>query len=74
MIPRISSPPSSICTSPTASALRYGRSSWPSWPRAIRRAKLVAFVAEGNPTGAALALRVREAVHAILTMAEYQLA
>jgi hypothetical protein len=38
------------------------------------RAKLVAFVAEGNPTGAALALRVREAVHAILTMAEYQLA
>ena len=38
------------------------------------RAKLVAFVAEGNPTGPALARRVREAVHAILTMAEYQLA
>jgi len=38
------------------------------------RAKLVAFVAEGDPTGSALARRVREAVHAILTMAEYQLA
>jgi uncharacterized protein (DUF1800 family) len=35
---------------------------------------LVAFVAAGNPTGAALDHRVREAVHAILTMAEYQLA
>ena len=29
-------------------------------------AKLVAFVAEGKPTGPALARRVREAVHAIL--------
>jgi hypothetical protein len=38
------------------------------------RAKLVAFVAEDNPTGAALDRRVREAVHAILTTAEYQLA
>jgi hypothetical protein len=38
------------------------------------RAKLVAFVAEGNPTGPALDRRVREAVHAILTMAEAQLA
>jgi len=38
------------------------------------RAKLVAFVAEGRPAGPALARRVREAVHAILTMAEYQLA
>ncbi len=38
------------------------------------RAKLVAFVAEGNPAGPALARRVREAVHAILTTAEYQLA
>ena len=38
------------------------------------RAKLVAFVAEGKPAGPALARRVREAVHAILTMAEYQLA
>jgi hypothetical protein len=35
---------------------------------------LVAFVAEGNPVGPALDHRVREAVHAILTMAEYQLA
>jgi uncharacterized protein (DUF1800 family) len=42
--------------------------------RAEVRARLVAFVAEGNPTGPALARRVREAVHAILTMAEYQLA
>jgi hypothetical protein len=38
------------------------------------RAKLVAFVAEGKPTGAALDRRAREAVHAILTTAEYQLA
>ena len=38
------------------------------------RAKLAAFVAEGNPAGSALARRVREAVHAILTTAEYQLA
>ena len=38
------------------------------------RAKLVAFVARGKPAGAALDRRVREAVHAILTMAESQLA
>jgi hypothetical protein len=38
------------------------------------KAKLAAFVAEGNPSGPALARRVREAVHAILTIAEYQLA
>jgi hypothetical protein len=38
------------------------------------RAKLVAFVAEGRPAGPALARRVREAVHAILTTSEYQLA
>jgi uncharacterized protein (DUF1800 family) len=38
------------------------------------RAKLVAFLAEGKPTGAALDRRVREVVHAILTTAEYQLA
>ena len=38
------------------------------------RAKLVAFVAEGKPAGPALARRVREAVHAILSLAEYQLA
>jgi hypothetical protein len=38
------------------------------------RAKLVAFVAEGKPTGLALDRRVRETVHAILTTADYQLA
>jgi hypothetical protein len=38
------------------------------------RSKLVAFVAEGNPAGADVDRRAREAVHAILTMAEYQLA
>jgi uncharacterized protein (DUF1800 family) len=38
------------------------------------RAKLEAFVAEGRPSGSALARRVREAVHALLTMPEYQLA
>jgi hypothetical protein len=37
-------------------------------------AKLTAFVAEGKPAGAALERRVREAVHAILAMPEYQLA
>jgi len=42
--------------------------------RAEVRAKLVAFLAEGNPAGPALSRRVREAVHAILSMAEYQLA
>jgi hypothetical protein len=38
------------------------------------RAKLVAFLADGRPTGRALARRVREAAHAILTMPEYHLA
>jgi uncharacterized protein (DUF1800 family) len=38
------------------------------------RAKLVAFIADGGPTGAALDRRAREAVHAVLTTAEYQLA
>jgi Protein of unknown function (DUF1800) len=38
------------------------------------RAKLVAFVGDGHPAGPALDRRVREAVHAILTMAEYQMA
>ena len=38
------------------------------------QAKLVAFLGEGQPTNSSLARRVREAVHAILTMAEYQLA
>ena len=46
----------------------------PGGVRSEVRAKLVAFVAEGNPSGPALARRVREAVHAILTIAEYQLA
>ncbi len=41
---------------------------------AASRAKLVAFAAEGNPTGAALQRRAREVVHAILSMAEFQLA
>jgi hypothetical protein len=38
------------------------------------RARLIAFMAEDKPTGPALDQRVREAVHGILTMAEYQLA
>jgi uncharacterized protein (DUF1800 family) len=46
----------------------------PGGVRPELRAKLVAFVAEGNLAGPALARRVREAVHAILTTAEYQLA
>ena len=46
----------------------------PGGVRPDARAKLVAFVADGRPSGPALARRVREAVHAILTMAEYQLA
>jgi uncharacterized protein (DUF1800 family) len=46
----------------------------PGGVRADARAKLAAFVAECKPTGPALARRVREAVHAMLTMAEYQLA
>ena len=37
------------------------------------QAKLVAFVADGKPTGAKFEQRVRETVHAILTMPEYQL-
>src|SRR5262245_51727129 len=46
----------------------------PGGVRADARAKLVAFITEGEPAGPALARRVREAVHAMLTMAEYQLA
>jgi uncharacterized protein (DUF1800 family) len=38
------------------------------------REKLVAFMAEGKPTGREFSKRVRETVHAILTMPEYQLA
>jgi hypothetical protein len=46
----------------------------PGGIRPESQAKLVAFVAEGKPTGADLDRRAREVVHAILTMAEYQLA
>jgi hypothetical protein len=46
----------------------------PGGVRPEARAKLVAFVGDGKPAGTALDRRVREAVHAILTMAEYQLA
>jgi hypothetical protein len=46
----------------------------PGGIRPEARAKLVAFVSEDRPTDAALARRVREAVHAILTMPEYHLA
>ena len=46
----------------------------PGGVRPEARAQLVAFVAEGQPTGPALDRRVREVVHAILTMPEYQLA
>jgi hypothetical protein len=38
------------------------------------KTRLVSFLADGKPEGAALDRRVREAVHAILAMAEYQLA
>ncbi len=46
----------------------------PGGVRPDARAKLVAFVAAGRPSGPALARRVREAVHAIMSMSEYQLA
>jgi hypothetical protein len=46
----------------------------PGGVRPELQAKLVAFVAEGNPAGPALSRRVRETVHALLTMAEYHLA
>jgi Protein of unknown function (DUF1800) len=46
----------------------------PGGVRSEVRANLVAFVAEGNPSGPVLSRRVREAVHAILSIAEYQLA
>jgi uncharacterized protein (DUF1800 family) len=38
------------------------------------RKRLVAFVADGSPKDAALDRRVRETVHAILSMSEYQMA
>ncbi len=46
----------------------------PGGVHTVVRARLAAFVARGNPSGAALARRVREAAHAIMTTAEYQLA
>ncbi|HEY7329354.1 MAG TPA: DUF1800 domain-containing protein [Gemmataceae bacterium] len=46
----------------------------PGGVRPDAEARLIAFVAEGNPKGAALNRRVRETVHALLTMPEYQLA
>jgi uncharacterized protein (DUF1800 family) len=46
----------------------------PGGVRPEAQAKLTAFVAEGKPSGPALDRRVRETVHAILSMAEYQLA
>jgi hypothetical protein len=46
----------------------------PGGVRPEAREKLLAFVGEGKPTGSVLARRVREAVHAILTMPEYHLA
>jgi len=45
----------------------------PGGVRGAARAKLVAFLAEGKPTGREFTKRVRETVHAILTMPEYQL-
>jgi len=39
-----------------------------------KRARLVAFIAQGNPKERAMDRRLREAVHAILAMPEYQLA
>jgi uncharacterized protein (DUF1800 family) len=46
----------------------------PGGVRESARARLVAFVAEGSPAGAALDRRVREAAHAVLSLPEYQLA
>jgi uncharacterized protein (DUF1800 family) len=46
----------------------------PGGVQAGSREKLGAFVAAGKPTGADLDRRAREAVHAILTMPEYQMA
>ncbi len=46
----------------------------PGGVRPEARPKLVSFLAAGNPTGAALDRRAREAVHAIMSMPEYQLA
>jgi uncharacterized protein (DUF1800 family) len=46
----------------------------PGGVRPEAQAKLTAFLAAGKPAGAALDRRVREAVHAVLCMPEYQLA
>jgi uncharacterized protein (DUF1800 family) len=46
----------------------------PGVVRGEARKRLVAFVAEGKPAGAALDRRAREAAHAILSLPEYQLA
>jgi hypothetical protein len=46
----------------------------PGGVRPEARAKLIEFVADGKPMGPALDRRAREAVHAIMTMPEYQLA
>src|SRR5205823_802270 len=46
----------------------------PGGVRPEARAKLEAYLAEDKPGGSTLARRVREAVHAILTMPEYHLA
>jgi uncharacterized protein (DUF1800 family) len=46
----------------------------PGGVRSVVRSKLVSFIASGDPWGPALACRVREAVHAILSSVEYQLA
>ena len=46
----------------------------PGGARPDARARLIAYIAEDKPTGPALKLRIREAVHAIMTTAEYQLA
>jgi uncharacterized protein (DUF1800 family) len=46
----------------------------PGGVRPEARARLLEFLADGKPTGAALERRVREMVHAILSMPEYQLA
>jgi len=46
----------------------------PGGVRPASQAKLIAFVEAGHPKGPALDRRVRETVHAIMTMPEYQLA
>jgi hypothetical protein len=45
----------------------------PGGVQSSARKRLGAFVAEGNPKDAALDRRIRETVHAILSMSEYQM-